>query len=243
MNEQWELRAVWGSRRETAESSVDAMAQCLKALHGVDEAFAQWFNSKGASSPAIARCRPLSVTTTALATLFEEQARTGGEGTENYGYSVTIWNGVAPNEGITLDIRCGAWSNWVSFPNRCSLWLPREGAVLHRLLSRKVACDLLYVITDTWDPDLAWITSTSIFNAAFPTGHRGVWIGPIAYVSGRYGALPALPESVAFYARKRGSVMVMGKADALRAADEEALGLIRTVGAKLRNKGILERSA
>lgn len=189
--------AYWGPRKESPEECARRTAAFLNLLAPCDPFLAHWY--KPARSRKDARKHPLMPPDVAtLAEFFRRgvNREKGGPVFEDLGFTFWFGNGGGNYDSANLQITCGGYSEAVS--NVCVLTLPTPGygANADRVLTAPVLTHAVRSMALAWEPDWAFVTSSS-YQRQYPEADSAPFsLGWVTYLSRGLGTVPPLPAPV-----------------------------------------------
>jgi hypothetical protein len=168
------IGAYWGSRAEPLPQVRDKILQTLQKLTGADEQFINWYET--GMSRKEAQEKKVLLNTETVERLCLERVKKGELnelGIAKMGFLFSLWTGHPDDETSSITFSVGTSSKWVT--NSCVLKLPYEGDARARLLQSTKAKKILSILTETWNPDYAVLTSDALRDK-LEVGNRIGWI-------------------------------------------------------------------
>jgi Immunity protein 52 len=225
MSKRFFLGAYWGARKENVEQCATRLDRFLNGLKEIDPTLAQWYERGRSRKDAMAR--PVSaLPTSELQTLLlkgRNRYDEGGGFIDELGFSLGMWNGAtSEDKESSLRVGCGCFD---PLGNNVILDLPIQS---ENLGDANVACNLLALVAEIWQPKWAGIMSKRAmverdFDADYP------FVDWMVYVPHE---VQAAPSSSVVSVGEHGSIVIVQQ-DRPNGIDPEELQRIRHVEAAI----------
>jgi hypothetical protein len=232
------MGAYWGPRRESTGRCASRLDAMLSPFAACDPLMSTWFETTKARSFKQALTRPLEVgSPSRLAEVFNRgRAARDSDGSvmDDAGGVVGLWNGGDAGNKATINVICGAYSQWLG--NAAGIELPQA---LCQPIHVATVARLLAAVAEAWEPDRAVVMSHGATKArAFSA--KAPFVDWMLYLSDRlYPQITTLtPPATAQRAAGVGSIIIV-QPEPPNPANAAHLGNIRRVETVLAEAGVL----
>jgi hypothetical protein len=226
MSSRFFLGAYWDSRQDSLEESTERVMRFLSGMAEIDPLLGRWFERGRSRKDAIAHPVDHHDRSRLQTLLLKGQNRydDGGGVIEELGFGLGLWNGASQDEEeASLSIHCGCFNDRIG--NNVILDLPIQS---ENLGDADVACNLLALVAEIWQPKWAGIMSKRAmverdFDADYP------FVDWMVYVPRE---VQAVPSSSVVSVGEHGSIVIVQQ-DRPKGIDPEELQRIRHVEAAI----------
>jgi hypothetical protein len=231
--------AYWGARRESLDECARRATLLLEALVRVHDSFSNWYE-KGRSRRDALR-KPVPIQEDHLrALLARGRNRTdfGKQVIEEFGYSLSIWNGAADDLASSFSLRCGGWET--TSPNSCVVTLPdRPDTLDPPLLTVDNGIRIIAAMAKCLNPAVAFLASREHRDMRARTKEESAkFVGWITFLPHDRAAIPPLSPADIHDCDCGGTIVSLSN-EVFDASNRQHVARADDVGRLLAKRGIL----
>jgi hypothetical protein len=201
------LLAYWMARPESIDECADRLLRLFEQLTRCDVTLSQWFKKGRSRKDALRHQVDVANREPLVAILEKGRNRTdvGKEIIHELGFSISLWNGGAPDQEVGLSVDCGSYAEYSLLPNHVILNL---SGTLGGLADVAGMQRVLEATATAWEPIWAGIMSDEAQNSrGFPADPFIDWM---VYLANEWlPTVPALSPPASAKALDKGTIIVV----------------------------------